>query len=46
MVEWPALLSALRECPELRTLVIERESGSDRVGDVTRAREFLQAALR
>jgi sugar phosphate isomerase/epimerase len=45
-VEWPTLLLALRECPELRSLVIERESGNDRVGDVTRAREFLQAALR
>ena len=45
-VDWPAFLPALSDCPSLRTLVSERESGSDRVGDVTRAREFLEAAFR
>lgn len=44
-VDWTALLATLRNCPELRTLVIERESGDDRVSDVTRARQFLGTAL-
>ena len=45
-VDWAALLSALRDCPQVTTLVIERESGSDRLGDITRARMFLETVLR
>jgi sugar phosphate isomerase/epimerase len=45
-LDWAALLSALRGCPQVTTLVIERESGADRLADVTRAREFLGTVLR
>jgi sugar phosphate isomerase/epimerase len=45
-VDWAAVLGALRGCPQVTTLVIERESGSHRVEDVTRAREFLETVLR
>ena len=45
-VDWAALLSALRGCPQVTALVIERESGPDRLGDITRAREFLETVLR
>ena len=45
-VDWAAVLAALRGCPQVTTLVIERESGSRRVEDVTRAREFLETVLR
>ena len=45
-VDWAAVLGALRGCPQVTTLVIERESGSRRVEDVTRAREFLETVLR
>ena len=45
-VDWAALLGALLACREVNTLVIEREAGSDRVGDVTRARQFLESVLR
>lgn len=44
-VDWAALLSALRGCPQVTTLVIERESGPDRLGDISRAREFLETVL-
>ena len=44
-VDWAAFFAALGDCPEVRTLVIEREAGDDRVGDVTRARQFVEAAL-
>ena len=46
VVDWAAVLGALRGCPQVTTLVIERESGSDRLGDITRAREFLERVLR
>lgn len=46
VVDWAAVLGALRGCPQVTTLVIERESGSDRLGDITRAREFLETVLR
>jgi sugar phosphate isomerase/epimerase len=46
VVDWAAVLGALRECPQVTTLVIERESGADRLGDITRAREFLERVLR
>jgi sugar phosphate isomerase/epimerase len=45
-VDWAALLGALLECPAVNTLVIEREAGADRVGDVTRARRLLESVLR
>jgi sugar phosphate isomerase/epimerase len=45
-VDWAAVLGALRGCPQVTTLVIERESGSDRLGDITRARAFLETVLR
>lgn len=45
-VDWAALLSAVRACPQVTALVIERESGSDRLADITRTREFLEAVLR
>src|SRR5688500_7485352 len=45
-VDWAAELGALRDCPEEPTLVIERESGSDRLADITRARMFLETVLR
>jgi sugar phosphate isomerase/epimerase len=45
-VDWAALLSALRGCPQVTALVIERESGPDRLGDISRAREFLETVLR
>ena len=46
VVDWAAVLGALRGCPQVTTLVIERESGSDRLGDITRTREFLERVLR
>lgn len=46
VVDWAAVLGALHGCPQVTTLVIERESGSDRLGDITRAREFLERVLR
>ena len=45
-VDWAAVLGALGGCPQVTTLVIERESGSSRLEDVTRAREFLETVLR
>ena len=45
-VDWAALLSALRGCPQVSTLVIERESGTDRLADIDRARGFLETVLR
>ena len=45
-VDWAAVLGALRGSPQVTTLVIERESGADRLGDITRAREFLETVLR
>ena len=45
-VDWAALLSALRGCPQVTALVIERESGPDRLADVSRARAFLESILR
>ena len=45
VVDWAAFLGALRDCREVNTLVIEREAGSDRVGDVTRARQFLESVI-
>lgn len=45
-VDWAALLSALRGCPQLSALVIERESGPDRLADISRARRFLETVLR
>lgn len=45
-VDWAAVLGALRGCPQVTTLVIERESGSRRLEDVIRAREFLETVLR
>jgi len=44
-VDWAALLGALRQCPEVTTLVIEREAGTDRVDDVAEARRFLESVL-
>ena len=44
-VDWAALLGALRRCPEVTTLVIEREAGTDRVGDVAEARRFLESVI-
>lgn len=45
-VDWAALLSALRGCPQVTALIIERESGPDRLADVSRARAFLETVLR
>ena len=45
-VDWAGVLSALRGSPEVTALVIEREAGRDRLGDVTRARAFLETVLR
>jgi sugar phosphate isomerase/epimerase len=45
-VDWAAVLGALRHCPQVTTLVIERESGPNRLSDITRAREFLETVLR
>jgi len=45
-VDWAAVLGALRGCPQVTTLAIERESGSRRVEDITRARVFLETVLR
>lgn len=44
-VDWAAVLDALRRCPAVTALVIEREAGPDRVGDVIRARRFLEQVL-
>ena len=44
-VDWAALLSALRGCPQVSALVVERESGPDRLADISRARGFLEAVL-
>ncbi len=44
-VDWVALLSALRQCPEVTTLVIEREAGTDPVGDITETRRFLESVI-
>ena len=44
-VDWAAFLDALRGCPAVSTLVIEREAGRRRVEDVIQARRFLEAAL-
>jgi sugar phosphate isomerase/epimerase len=44
-VDWPAFLRAVRgHCPDV-DLVIEREAGEDRVGDIVRAREFIEGRL-
>jgi L-ribulose-5-phosphate 3-epimerase len=45
-VDWAALLGALRGCSQVSALVIERESGPDRLGDISRARGFLETVLR
>jgi L-ribulose-5-phosphate 3-epimerase len=45
-VDWAALLSALRGCPQVTALVIERESGPDRLAEISRARDFLETVLR
>lgn len=45
-VDWAALLGAMLECREVKDIVIEREAGSDRVGDVTHARRYLESVLR
>jgi len=44
-VDWAALLGALRQCPEVTTLVIEREAGTDRVDDIAAARRFLESVI-
>lgn len=44
-VDWAALLDTVRRCPEVRTLVIEREAGTGRVADVAEARRFLEAVI-
>lgn len=44
-VDWAAFLGGLLACPGVTNLVIEREAGTDRVGDVTRARRFLERVL-
>lgn len=44
-VDWAAFLGALRHCPQVTTLVIEREAGSDRVDDVIEARRFLESVI-
>ncbi|HSE50633.1 MAG TPA: sugar phosphate isomerase/epimerase family protein [Gemmatimonadales bacterium] len=45
-VDWAALLSALRGCPQVSALVIEREAGPDRLAEISRARGFLETVLR
>jgi L-ribulose-5-phosphate 3-epimerase len=45
-VDWAAVLSALRGCPRVTALVIEREAGAGRIADITRARVFLETVLR
>lgn len=42
-VNWPAFFDALRELGGGRDLVIEREAGDDRLGDVTAARLLVEA---
>jgi sugar phosphate isomerase/epimerase len=44
-VDWRALLDAVREADFIGDALIEREAGDDRVGDVRRAFDFLQAAM-
>ena len=44
-VDWAALLGALRHCPEVTTLVIEREAGTGRVDDIAEARRFLESVI-
>lgn len=44
-VDWAAFLGALRHCPQVTTLVIEREAGSNRVDDVIDARRFLESVI-
>jgi sugar phosphate isomerase/epimerase len=44
-MDWAALLGALRECPAVTTLVIEREAGTTRVDDVAEARRFLESVI-
>jgi L-ribulose-5-phosphate 3-epimerase len=43
-VDWAALLTALRDCPQVTTLMIEREAGPSRLADIAQARAFLAAA--
>ena len=42
-VDWPAFFSALEQIGFRGDFVIEREAGSQRVADIRRAREFIQA---
>lgn len=44
-VDWAAFLGALRQCPGVTALIIEREAGTERVADVAEARRFLEAIL-
>lgn len=45
VVDWRALLDAIRAEDFIGDAMVEREAGEDRVNDVRRAREFLSAAL-
>lgn len=45
-VDWASFVDALRRCRSVETLVIERESGADRLADIIGAREFLERMLR
>jgi L-ribulose-5-phosphate 3-epimerase len=44
-VDWRAFLAEVARCPQAPKLVIEREAGDDRVGDVVTAREYLARVL-
>ncbi len=44
-VEWPAFLAALAEVARPLRLVIEREAGDDRAGDIRAARAHIEAQL-
>jgi L-ribulose-5-phosphate 3-epimerase len=43
-VDWPAFFSIVREVPLSGDLVIEREAGDDREGDIRIARELIEAS--
>lgn len=45
-VDWPAFFGALRSIPGPCDLVIEREAGEDRVGDIRAAARLVRDALR
>lgn len=41
-VDWPAFFAELSRCPQCPNLIIEREAGEDRIGDVATARALVE----